>query len=118
MKYRGYFFGAVAVTLWGALIVALPMLLLEMHLLHACFIGLNATTFLAYGWDKTAARRGLKRVPESALLLLGALGGTPGAFAGQEVFRHKTRDRRFRRLFFVIAAVQAAVLTVLYWIRF
>lgn len=118
MKYRGYFLRSVAVTLGGALIVALPMLLLGMRLLHACFIGLNAATFLAYGWDKTAARRGLKRVPESALLLLGALGGTPGAFAGQELLRHKMRDRRFRRRFFVIAAVQAAVLTVLYWVRF
>lgn len=50
---------------------------------------------LLYGWDKAAARRGARRVPESRLLLLGLLGGAPGALAGMLLFRHKTRQFRF-----------------------
>lgn len=50
---------------------------------------------LLYGWDKAAARRGARRVPEARLLLLGLLGGAPGALAGMLLFRHKTRQPRF-----------------------
>ena len=50
---------------------------------------------LLYGFDKSAARRGARRVPESRLLLLGLLGGAAGALAGMLLFRHKTRRAGF-----------------------
>ncbi|MBP7936335.1 MAG: DUF1294 domain-containing protein [Phycisphaerae bacterium] len=56
------------------------------------------------------ARTGGRRVRESVLHLLAAVGGTPGALVAQQLLRHKTRDRAFRRVFWTIAVVQAAAL--------
>ena len=53
----------------------------------------------AYGLDKRAARRNGQRTSEGALLSLGVLCGWPGALVAQQVFRHKTRKRTFRRAF-------------------
>ncbi|MCK5861559.1 MAG: DUF1294 domain-containing protein [Candidatus Hydrogenedentes bacterium] len=78
--------------------------------LRALFTGLNTATFLMYGWDKFSAQRGKVRIPETTLLLLAALGGTPGAFLCQELLRHKTRAYNFRRTFFLIAIVQLLLL--------
>ena len=50
----------------------------------------------------------LRRTPESTLLWLAALGGTPGAFAARHVFRHKTRKQPFSTVLMVIAALQVA----------
>lgn len=50
---------------------------------------------LLYAWDKAAARRGGRRVPESPLLLIGLTGGGPGALLGMLLFRHKTRRLGF-----------------------
>ncbi len=75
----------------------------------AALIGINAATFACYGFDKRRARIAGRRVPEAFLHLLALLGGSPGAFAGQQLFRHKTRDRRFRLIFLGTVALQIAV---------
>lgn len=67
-------------------------------------------TMLAYGYDKHASRTRGRRVPEVALHIMAAVGGTPGAFVGQVRFRHKTRDRQFRLVFWAIAATQVILL--------
>ncbi|HWQ51884.1 MAG TPA: DUF1294 domain-containing protein [Terriglobales bacterium] len=56
---------------------------------------LNAAAFAAFGIDKLLAKAGRRRIPEKALFLLAALGGTPGAIAGMRLFHHKTRHRSF-----------------------
>ena len=53
------------------------------------------------------------RIPESELLLLAALGGTPGAYAARHLFRHKTRKQPFSARLHGIAAAQLFGLTVL-----
>ena len=45
----------------------------------------------AFAWDKAAAARGARRIPERNLHLLELLGGWPGAILGALLFRHKTR---------------------------
>ena len=56
----------------------------------------NLIAFVAMGVDKRCARRHQWRIRERTLLLLAALGGSLGAWAGMAVFRHKTRHNRFR----------------------
>lgn len=61
-------------------------------------VAINVIAFVAYGVDKYKARRGMWRIKESTLLLLAAVGGAAGAYAGMRVFRHKTRHARFKIL--------------------
>lgn len=66
--------------------------------------------FFAYGADKRAATRHSWRTPEASLLLLGLVGGWPGAIVGMRVFHHKTRKASFRGLFWATVAVNAIAL--------
>jgi uncharacterized membrane protein YsdA (DUF1294 family) len=80
---------------------------------RAWLAGVNAVTFLAYGLDKRWARAGELRVPEATLHVLALAGGSPAALAAQACFRHKTRDRRFRWVFFGILLAQGFLLVAL-----
>lgn len=55
----------------------------------------NVLGFTMMGIDKYKAKRGLWRIPERTLFFTAVLGGTPGVIAGMELFRHKTRHKRF-----------------------
>ena len=57
---------------------------------------INLTAFIVYGLDKRRAKRGAWRIPERTLILLAAVGGSVGAYAGMRVFHHKTRKTKFR----------------------
>ena len=59
----------------------------------------SVLSFLVYRADKAAAVTRSSRIPERSLLLLGLVGGWPGAIVGQQILRHKTRKLRFRYLF-------------------
>jgi uncharacterized membrane protein YsdA (DUF1294 family) len=76
-------------------------------------MGINAGAFAAFWLDKRAAQRGLWRTPESTLLMFALIGGAPGAIAGQQLFRHKTRKEPFRTLLWLIASAQSALLIVI-----
>lgn len=58
-------------------------------------IAVNVLAFALMGIDKAKARRGAWRIPEKALFLAAALGGSLGALLGMCAFRHKTRHLRF-----------------------
>lgn len=66
----------------------------------ACFSG--------YGLDKAAASQKQWRVSETILLLVGLVGGWPGAILAQEVFRHKTQKKTFRTLFWMSVGINMA----------
>ena len=70
----------------------------------------SVVAFAAYGIDKAAARRQANRISEQTLLILGLVGGWPGALVAQQVFRHKTRKRSFRRAFWGTVGVNVLVL--------
>lgn len=80
----------------------LPTILLALVLI-------NLVTFALFGIDKALARGQRRRVPEARLLGLALLGGTPGAYAGRAVFRHKTRKQPFSGDLFRIAVLQVVV---------
>lgn len=73
-------------------------------------LAVNALTFVAFAGDKRRAVSGDRRTPERTLLGLAALGGTPGAFAARQLFRHKTRKAPFRTQLWLIALAQAVLI--------
>jgi len=103
----------VAMLFGLAVLVGLALGLAGVTVLRAVFVGVNVVTMLAYGYDKYVSQARGRRVPEAALHIMAAAGGTPGAFLGQLVFRHKTCDRRFRLVFWAIAAVQVTILLLI-----
>jgi len=76
----------------------------------AFYLALSLVAFAAYAHDKSAARNGRWRTPESTLHLLGLLGGWPGALVAQQTLRHKSRKGEFLALFWVLALVNCAAL--------
>ena len=75
----------------------------------------NAATLVLYAYDKAASRRAWRRVPERTLHLLALGGGSPAAFLGQQLFRHKTSKPRFQAVFWTIVVLQAAAVAA--WSR-
>ncbi len=75
--------------------LALPALLL-----------VNAWTMLRFWQDKQRAMAGERRIPESGLLGLALIGGSPGALLARRLFRHKTRKEPFSTQLLVIVVLQ------------
>lgn len=69
----------------------------------------NLILFALMGADKAAARHGRRRIPETTLLTLAALGGSIGGLLGMSVFHHKTRKSAFVIGFPVIFLAQLAL---------
>lgn len=70
--------------------------------------GASLLSAALYALDKSAARRGSRRVAESTLHLVDVLGGWPGGLVARHALRHKTRKQPFRTVFWVTAAVSTA----------
>ncbi len=83
-------------TLWPLLLIWLAVV--------------NSISLLAMGMDKFKARRGAWRIPERRIWLLAWLGGSPGAWLGMQVFRHKTRHPAFSIGLPVLAILQILLL--------
>ena len=77
------------------------------------FAAVNLLAFAVCGWDKWAAKRGARRVPERRLLLFCALGGSPAFLLGMTLFHHKTRKPRFAWGVPLILAAQLALLVLI-----
>lgn len=78
------------------------------------FLLANVLTLILYGMDKMAAHKAWRRVPESTLLMLGVVGGWPGAIVGQQLFRHKTQKQPFKTYFIVSVIVSISVMAAIY----
>jgi len=68
----------------------------------------SVACFSGYALDKRAANQKRWRVSETILLLIGLVGGWPGGLISQEIFRHKTRKKTFRTLFWMSVAINMA----------
>jgi uncharacterized membrane protein YsdA (DUF1294 family)/cold shock CspA family protein len=67
----------------------------------------SIVTFLLYWLDKSAARRGDWRTQERSLLLIGLVGGWPGAVVAQRILRHKIRKQSFQLVFWGTAVMNS-----------
>jgi len=75
--------------------------------------------FVAYGWDKRQASKGGRRIAERRLHQLALWGGWPGAWFGQQVFRHKTQKSSFLIWFWLTVLLHGLLIVtaVTLWIR-
>lgn len=85
----------------------LPVLVLGVYLVA------SAVSLIIYEVDKSAARNGDWRVRESLLLLIGLVGGWPGALVAQKLLRHKSSKPSFQAAFWFTVVVNCAVLVVM-----
>lgn len=76
----------------------------------AVSLAMSLVAFAAYGIDKRQAGRGGRRISEGRLHWLAMLGGWPGAWAGQQVFRHKTQKFSFRLVYWSIVSLHVAAI--------
>lgn len=76
-------------------------------IIYVCI--LNLAGFLSMGIDKKRARQGVWRISERTLFLIAILGGSLGSILGMQVFRHKTRHRKFVIGMPVILVIQAVL---------
>ena len=79
-------------------------------------IAINLIAFVAFGIDKRKAEKGAWRIKESTLLGLSAIGGSVGALLGMNVFRHKTKHKKFTIGVPAILILQAALMV--WWFLF
>lgn len=86
-------------------------------ILAGIWLALSIFAFLAYRSDKRSAKTGAWRVPEGTLHLIALIGGWPGAFLAQRVYRHKTAKLSFQIIFWLIVVLHqfAAVDSLLNW---
>ena len=74
---------------------------------------INAAGFLLMLVDKIKAKRNLWRIPEATLMGVAAMGGSIGAIAGMNLFRHKTKHPKFYIGLPVILALQIVLVYLL-----
>jgi uncharacterized membrane protein YsdA (DUF1294 family) len=70
----------------------------------------SLSCFIVYALDKRAARRGAPRTPERTLLLLGLVGGWPGALLAQQWLCHKSAKTSFLVKFWLTVLTNLALL--------
>jgi uncharacterized membrane protein YsdA (DUF1294 family)/cold shock CspA family protein len=79
----------------------------------ALYVVFSVVSFVVYHRDKLAARQNQWRTAEGTLILLGVLGGWPGAFVAQQFFHHKTKKRSFQIAFWVTVGLNSIGLLLL-----
>jgi uncharacterized membrane protein YsdA (DUF1294 family) len=98
----------LAILLFAALLAGATWAWALSPVVGAGYLAMSLLCFCSYALDKSAARRGERRTPESRLLVLGLLGGWPGALLAQQWLRHKTVKQPFRSMFWASVAVNVA----------
>ena len=71
----------------------------------AVYALMSVLAFCLYWTDKRRARGGTWRISEAALHGVELLGGWPGAWIAQRVFRHKWQKRPYMVVFWMIAGL-------------
>jgi uncharacterized membrane protein YsdA (DUF1294 family)/cold shock CspA family protein len=85
----------------------LPFVVLGLYLIA------SAISVVVYRRDKSAAQENQWRTGEGTLILLGVIGGWPGAFVAQQFFHHKTKKRSFQVAFWITVVLNCVGLVLL-----
>lgn len=96
---------------YGAYLPVMPLIFFKPWLYLAIVLGVTA---LLYGWDKWAAIRKFRRVPECALLFWALAGGSPAALVMMLLCRHKVAKPAFFIPFLLVLILQAACIWYLW----
>lgn len=99
----------LSVAFLGLMVAALSMNYIPKNLVLA-YLGCSIVTFIAYAFDKSKAKRGAWRTPESTLHVFALIGGWPGAAIAQQTLRHKSQKRDFRIVFWLTVIVNCGAL--------
>jgi uncharacterized membrane protein YsdA (DUF1294 family)/cold shock CspA family protein len=78
------------------------------------YVGASVLAFVIYGVDKSAAVADTWRVSESTLLVVGLIGGWPGAIVAQQVLRHKSSKASFRSAFWGTVVLNIAAFLIVF----
>lgn len=78
------------------------------------FVLISAIGAILTVYDKAAARRSSRRVPEATLMLFAVLGGALIMYIVMRVIRHKTRKSKFSVGLPIMIVLQTALLTALH----
>lgn len=70
----------------------------------------SAVAFIAYAFDKSAAKKDQWRTQESTLHLFALIGGWPGALAAQRLLRHKSKKKSFQIIFWITVVLNCGAL--------
>ena len=99
---RGYGSLSIVVAIFFLIIVGVSAFSakIPLHIL-LLYVAASVLSFIRYALDKSAAKEGAWRTPESTLHLLSLAGGWPGALIAQQKFRHKTQKQSFRSVFWI-----------------
>ena len=81
----------------------------------AIYLALSILAFAMYAADKRAAQTNRWRTPEVTLLLVGLVGGWPGAAVAQQVLRHKTKKLSFRTRFWFTVVLNVVAFVLVAW---
>ncbi len=90
------------------------MMSFGMKLFLLYLLVMTVATFGVCAFDKFAAKKQLRRVPEKTLFLLSALGGSVGMYAGMLTFRHKTQHWYFQFGIPAIILLQVVLVLLIY----
>ena len=83
----------------------------------AVYVAASVLVFVLYRLDKSAALSGRQRTPEDTLLVVGLIGGWPGALVAQRLLRHKSRKTSFQVMFWTTVVLNCAVLAWFWWLN-
>lgn len=84
------------------------------YIIFAFFIVMSVISVILTVYDKLAAKRKIRRIPEKTLLLSGLLGGAGAMFITMLFIRHKTRHAKFMVLLPLISTLHIVLFTYIY----
>ena len=102
------------VPAFAGLVLVCHLLWRVPNALWGAYSAMSMATFIVYALDKRAAQRGDWRVAENTLHALALACGWPGALLAQELLRHKSAKPAFRRVFWVMAALNVLGFALLF----